>query len=198
MAYYGTNGGAYELQSIVQNELREGEELRWSGQPLVGRFVLKSLPIVLFGIPWTAFAVFWICGASGFKVPDFSEGGFAFFPLFGIPFVLIGLGMLSAPFWAARKARKTIYAVTNQRAIIFQGGRSVKVESFGRPNLNDISKRVRADGSGDLILERRVSVRHSRQNGSRESVKEIGFFGIERVDHVEDLIGALSAGEPEG
>ena len=195
MDHYGTTGGSYELQSIVQNELREDEELRWSGQPQVGRFVLKSLPILLFGIPFAGFAVFWICAASGFKIPDFSEGGFSLFPLFGIPFLLIGLGMLSAPFWAARKAKKTIYAVTNQRAIIFEGGRSVKVDSFGPPKLNDISKRVRADGSGDLVLERRVSYSHSRQHGSRERIKEIGFFGIEQVNHVEDLIAALSAGE---
>ena len=37
------------------------------------------------------------------------------FPLFGLPFVLIGLGMLTAPHWAKRKALRTAYAVTDRR-----------------------------------------------------------------------------------
>ena len=34
-----------------------------------------------------------------------------FFPLFGIPIVLVGLGLLLSPFWAFHKATRTVYAV---------------------------------------------------------------------------------------
>jgi hypothetical protein len=40
------------------------------------------------------------------------------FPLFGVPFVLIGLGMLAAPYWMRRKAQNTVYALTDKRALI--------------------------------------------------------------------------------
>ena len=54
-----------ELDTRVRSELRQGEKLRWVGQPRPGRMARQALPIVLFGIPWTAFALFWMAMASG-------------------------------------------------------------------------------------------------------------------------------------
>lgn len=143
---------------------------------------------MLFGIPFGGFALFWIAGASGFKIPDFSEGGFSFFPLFGLPFFLIGLGMVLSPVWEAIKARSTVYVITTMRAIIFEpsifGG--MDITSFRADDLADISRTQRTDGSGDLVFAREVS--HGR-NGTR--VKEIGFLGIPRVKAVEDMLRAL-------
>src|SRR6478609_3430837 len=102
---------SFKLQQLIHSELRPSEVLAWSSSPRPGRMALRALPLVLFGIPWTAFALFWIAGASGFKMPDFSHG-FGFFPLFGVPFVLIGFGMLTSPYWMRRKARRTAYVVT--------------------------------------------------------------------------------------
>jgi len=68
---------------------------------------MKSIPIVLFGIPWTAAALFWMALTSGFEMPNFNfKDGFDVFPLFGIPFVFIGLEMLSSPLRMIRKAKK--------------------------------------------------------------------------------------------
>ncbi len=49
-------------------------------------------------------------------------GSWLFFPLFGVPFLLIGLGMLAAPLWAYLRTRGTVYAVTEGRAVIILGG----------------------------------------------------------------------------
>jgi len=171
------------LRSLVEYELADGEELIWAAQPDPRRFALKSLPIVLFGIPFTAFALFWIAGASGFKIPDFSKE-IAFFPLFGIPFVLIGLGMLSAPFWMMRKARRTAYVITARRAIIFQGGWSTKIRSFGPEDLQDLRRRQRRDGSGDVVFTKEISY----GNQGRHRIKDIGFLAIPDVKEVEDLL----------
>ena len=103
-----------ELEEKVERELESGERIAWMEQPIPRYFTAMSTGAFLFAIPWTAFALFWICGASGFKLPDFSKGGFSFFPLFGVPFVLIGLGMLSSPWWAHRKALKTVYVITDR------------------------------------------------------------------------------------
>jgi len=189
-AEYSERTVPYELQMIVEAELHDDEQLLWSGQPNPKRLMLRAMPIVLFAVPWTAFAVFWMCGAAGFKVPDFKDGQ-SFFPLFGIPFVLIGIFMLCSPLLALRKARRTIYAVTDQRAIIFQKGTSLQIESFGPDDLGDTIKRLRNDGSGDLILEQRVTYRQSK-HGSRQRIKEIGFFGVEQVNDVEDKLRQIT------
>ena len=51
---------------------------------------------------------------SGSKV---AAGAFMLFPLFGLPFLLVGLAMVSSPFLVGRKARRTACCVTNQRAM---------------------------------------------------------------------------------
>ena len=43
--------------------------------------------------------------------------------LFGLPFVLVGLGMLLAPFAAFRSARRTVYVLTNKRFMTITEGR---------------------------------------------------------------------------
>src|SRR3712207_4913094 len=112
-----------EIDNRVRSELRDREHLVWAGQPRPSRVMRSAIPIVLFGIPWTAFAIFWMVVASGMLFGGFGGGGpgpfgafFSCFPLFGLPFVLVGLGMLSSPFWMYRRAKRTCYAVTDQRA----------------------------------------------------------------------------------
>lgn len=146
------------------------------------------MPIVLFGIPWTAFAIFWIAGASGFKLPDFSHG-FGFFPLFGVPFVLIGLGMLSSPYWARRAARRSIYVLTDRRAIIIRGSwrGSVTVRSFERERLTDLQRKQHADGAGDLIFTQDI---RSVSDGGRQ-MTPVGFLAVHDVKNVEDAVRAL-------
>jgi hypothetical protein len=195
MASPGTYGDSTlppELDGLVQAELARGEQLLWVGQPLPRRYVLMSIPIVVFGIPWTAFAVFWMLGASGilFAGPannaPVPAGLFACFPLFGLPFVLIGLGMLSAPYWLLRKARRTCYAVTDRRAIIWEPGvfSSVSVRSYGPAQLGRIRRNQRADGSGDLIFEEYASY----DNQGHRTISSRGFVGIERVREIEELL----------
>lgn len=79
--------------------------------------------MVLFGVPFTGFAIFWIATASGMFLGGAGEAGqggfFAFFPLFGIPFLLVGLGMLTSPYWMYRRALKTCYALTNHTIHLF-------------------------------------------------------------------------------
>ena len=173
----------FSLQEIISSEIERGEKVLWAGQPDPARFARKSLPIVIFGIPWTAFALFWVAGAAGFKIPDFNKG-WDLFPLFGVPFVLIGLGMLSAPQWLKRKARNTAYVVTDKRAVIFEGGRNTAIRSFGPEALEDLKRTQRADGSGDIAF----CARNPFQNQDTRGVMDVGFFGIAEVKHVEDLL----------
>lgn len=180
---------SFKLQQLIHAELRPSEQIAWSSSPRPWRLAQRSSPFALFGIPWTAFALFWIAGASGFKMPDFSHGS-GLFPLFGVPFVLVGFGMLSSPYWAARKAAKSAYVVTNERAILFEAGLfgSVSIRSFLPHQLSQVRRVQRADGSGDLILDREIT---TRGRGS-DTTKDIGFFGIPDVKSVEMLVMNLA------
>ena len=182
-----------DQRRMVEAELEPGERLLWWARPLAGRLAIKTLPIILFGIPWTAFALFWMWGASGFgHTPKSDDAGpFRFFFLFGLPFVLIGLGMLSAPYWAWRKGQRTVYAVTDRRAIIFAASLwgSSNIRSFAPAALADLERKQRPDGSGDIIFCREVSPINTN-NRTRQT--EIGFVGVANVKQVETLLKALA------
>jgi hypothetical protein len=177
-----------ELSDLINAELTQGERAVWVGQPNPGRFARTSIGIVLFAIPWTAFSVFWIAGASGFKWPDFSKG-FGIFPLFGIPFVLVGLGMLSSPLWMRRKAKRTAYVITDKRAIVLtgQGWRGVSVRSFEPDCLTDLERTQYPDGSGNLVFHHQYN---AGQRGAQNPT-DVGFMAVANVKEVEDLVREL-------
>jgi hypothetical protein len=64
--------------------------------------------------------------------------------------------MLSGPIWAYRKALKTVYVVTNRRAITFDGGRTVAIRSYPPDRLADVYRKERKDGTGDVLISRRA------------------------------------------
>lgn len=184
------------LDARIQSELDRGEKLVWTGQPIPRRFTRQSLPIVLFGIPWTAFSVFWMAGASGmlFGVGGNKAAGLdvfhVVFPLFGLPFVIIGLAMLSSPFWIRRKALGTLYALTDQRAILWEAGwfGAVEVRSYRPRDLTKMHRLEFANGDGDLVFEEVITF-GSNSNGSRTTnTQRHGFLGVSNVREVEQLL----------
>src|SRR5207237_2712711 len=77
-------------------------------------------------------------------------------PLFGLPFLLIGAGLLATPYWLRRKATKTCYALTDRRALVFEGsafGRKVSIRSYGPAHLKAIERVDYQDGTGDVVFE---------------------------------------------
>jgi hypothetical protein len=178
-----------ELRKKIDNELQPGEFIRWVEQPIPRFFTAASIGSILFGIPWTSFAIFWMCGASGFQLPDLREGlqPQHLFPLFGLPFVLIGFGMLSSPIWVWQAARKTVYLVTDKRAISIQGGSSTTIRSYLPDQLKDIYRKERADGTGDVIIR----IRLWKDSDGDQRSEEIGFFGVRNPREVENMLRQL-------
>jgi hypothetical protein len=190
-----------ELDARVRSELRDGELLLWVGQPRPGRFARSAIPMVLVAIPFTAFALFWIVAASGMMLGAFKGGVhavFACFPLFGLPFVLVGFGMLASPYWMLRRAKRTCYALTDQRAILWHAGwfGSTDVRSYGPAALARIHRSEHRDGSGDLIFEVVTSYGDIRHRYRTAHSSYHGFIAIDKVREVEALISkALLAKE---
>jgi hypothetical protein len=125
-------------------------------------------------------------------MPDFGKGGFSFFPLFGIPFVLIGLAMLSSPLWAYRKSLRTVYVITNRRAITFDGGVSTTIRSYAPERLHDVYRREKRDGSGDVIIARHA---WRDSEGDRQS-EELGLLRIRNPKEVESMLRKLAEQDP--
>lgn len=209
------------LYSLVNGELESGERVRWAGQPEPsGRVGWGALVPILFAIPWTAFSLFWMAAAGGF-VPPFGDGKLdasrMVFSLFGIPFVLVGLGMLSSPFWIRRRVRKaaaaTVYMVTDRRAVVFDGGyfgdytmagllggvvarmrKGTSVRSYAPSQIGQIERIQRPDGSGDLLFGEPIYAEladSSQMSGRQLLPQRGGFFSIPEVKHVAELLEQL-------
>jgi hypothetical protein len=176
------------LQQKVTRELQPGEVVSWAGQPDANRFMLTGFALWLFFIPWTAFALFWVAGAAGFKWPDFNAL-FSFFPLFGLPFVLIGVGGLLSPFFMRAKARDIIYVVTSKRAFSLSGGKTVTLTSWLPEQLGQVTRTERPDGSGDLVF----STSATAGTHGEGRVQRQGFLAIRDVRAVEMYVQALAA-----
>ena len=171
-----------QAEQIAMSQLDGGERLLWSGTPAAGAAAQRALPAVMVGIPFTAFAAFWIIMASGITkgVPR-TLGPWMFFPLFGIPFLLVGLAVMLGPLWVYLGAQKTVYAVTEKRALIILGG---AVQSFTSADIGEISRFERPDGSGSVFFASRS---FTTSNGFTRQAR-IGFEGIPDVRQVEKLI----------
>jgi hypothetical protein len=178
-----------DLDALVRDELGPGERPLWAAQPLAGRTALQACLIWLFAVPWTAFSVFWTVMAA--SAAGAMDGWGVIFPLWGTPFVAVGLAMLSAPVWAWRGARRTLYAVTDRRAVVFtaSGFRGISVRTFAPAALADVRRTERPDGSGDLVFSRTTTV---DSDGDR-STTDAGFLNVADVRGAEGAVRALTA-----
>lgn len=147
------------LELALQRELDGDERVIWKGKQLA-RVSLKAFAIYLFAVPWTAFALFWTAMAS-FGVSAMEDEGPAgwmawAFPLFGVPFVLVGIAMLSTPFIPLWQRGKVVYAITNRRILRLSLGRSLNVKSVPSERLGLVDRHETRLGHGSLKLAVRV------------------------------------------
>lgn len=185
-----------EAKAILEAEAAAASErLLWWGRPAAGRLALRSLPAAVFGVPFTAFAAFWMWaaggGLGGGRPPD---GPMTFFPLFGLPFLLVGLGMLLSPLLAAAAARRTLYAVTSGGILFVKAGRTRRVERRPLPGGDVLQRRERPDGSGDLVVAKPEAARPRGWNVLHATT----FVGIPQVARVERIVADATQGRHSG
>ena len=175
-----------ELNNLVRGELESGEQVRWVGRPRVLPFVRRLFLSSVFAIPFTAIGLLVLLAAAN------AEGGqFWLVLVFGLLVLAPGLYHLSSPLWTIPKAHRTLYVVTDRRAIVFTGTFSRIVLSFGPEQLTQLLRKEKPDGSGDILFPgpRTAPGDRLRRTGSTDSA----FYGIENVKEVEGLVREIAA-----
>jgi len=184
-----------ELRRVIEPQLKSEEKLIWVGQPdptqfsrEVTRACVFQLGLIVLSI---AIAVWVIARLSG---PEKSV----------IPAVLfvggmIGYFLLAAPWRYPSRVLQTIYAITDQRALVYQGfGWSLlwlqalpalynTLWSFDARQIRARRRIRRYEGRSDLIFggERRY---YNTGKGQIQDWVQVGFLGLGNIDEVDQLL----------
>ena len=178
-----------DLDTILRRELLAGERLLWSARPAPHK-LRAAFGIWLFAIPWTAFELFWEAMAfmpwfASTHTPaavTWSIG--IIFPLFGLPFIAVGLGMLWMPFQAQRKAAQTIYGLTDRRLLRVSAGTKRDSASLLFTQMGPIDVSADADGYGTL----RIQTGTSRDSDGDRVTERFEVSGVPDVSRLESLL----------
>ncbi|QDC07832.1 aspartate carbamoyltransferase catalytic subunit [Oceanicola sp. D3] len=167
--------------------LDDDEEILWQGRPSAGVVVRgKDIFESLFGLFFAGFAIFWMSMASSMGTPRNAPGIFQFFPLFGLPFLAIGLYMVFGKyFWKAYQRRHTNYTLTNKRGFIATevlGTR--KLKSYPLTDRLELEQSARGD---TLWFATTTYTRRNKNGFKRSFTRRIGFELIENGAHVMGL-----------
>jgi hypothetical protein len=177
-----------EIYDQVEAELLEGEELLWVGLPdpraMINRRQVKIVLAVILGLGFSVFM-----GAAMYQV----RGAVMMTPFPYLTMILVMLGVMGImaarsifEFWANSR---TIYAVTNRRALILNRR---NVQSYGENDIEFIERQMRSANKGDIIFKRESRHRAAYYGegvyGTEHYNEPIGFFGIDNPREVEALM----------
>lgn len=179
------NAAMSQLRLALERESRSDEAVLWHGWQS-DRLDYRSFGLYLFAIPWTAFSVMWTALATGAMANAGDDGpgwiGWAF-PLFGLPFIAVGLAMLARPFVPLIQRGKVLYVVTDKRVLKLAMGRELAVHTVPADRLGLILRHERRDGTGRLQIA--VKIGRDSDGDPKTEYFEIGV--------VADVMGAQEA-----
>jgi len=140
-------------EETIRQSLDSNERLLWCGQPQKGiRLRTHDFFLIPFSLFWAGFAFVWeavaIFGVAQSSAPIAIR---FLFPIFGIPFVIVGLYLLIGRFFVDAYVReRTIYGVTNERVIIIAGLFSLETKSLQLRTLTDVTLTEKNNGLGTI------------------------------------------------
>ncbi len=148
----------YEATTIIQKELGPDEDLLWAGRPKQG-IVFRSEDIffIPFSLLWGGFAIFWEVMAIRAVLAGMKKGELEviILPIFGIPFVIMGLYLIFGRFFIdAMRRKNTFYGLTNKRVIIVSGLFGRKVDSLNIDGITELSFAEKSGGYGSITFGR--------------------------------------------
>ncbi len=128
----------------LNSELLPDEMVLWRGKPNAKiSFTSQDVFLIPFSILWCGFALFWEFSVITSDAPGM-------FPLFGLPFVCLGIYLVFGRFIHQKHILKnTRYVLTNTRAIFYNKG---KIACCDYKNESTISLKLNKDGSGTITF----------------------------------------------
>ena len=174
----------FDLKFEVKHYLDTNEDVLWCDKP-VKKLVFTSADIftTLFGVVWLSFSVFWI--VSAYFAIEASDGSFKLFPLFGVPFVLVGLYLLFfRHFVSLIKRKNMVYALTNKRAMIVHTGKRKYVQEYRYENISNIQMKCDDNDVGSIFF----LTGEIRYNNGRSYSSTSGIFGIKDTKKVYKIL----------
>jgi len=182
-----------ELDSRIRHALDLGEKLLWAGQPRAARFLWYGLLPFLCGIPCAGVGgtLLWAAFTGNHDLPLWLGRALAL--CVALPTLLVGLWLLTSPYGMYRRARQTVYFVTDRRAIAWEAGWLGRIQAryFPLHMLRRMRCREHRGGNGDLVFDRVVTQEVDDEGTPRTRIVEHGFYTIDNVRHVEALIRDL-------
>ena len=183
-----------ELLQRLNAELSADERVLYAATPDWRAEWGKLAVIFMFGLFWSAIALtfFSLSTAAMFGlIPlQLESGQPAQFWLrlvtwgFTLPFVAIGLLLLSAPLLGIAKSRRTVHALTEARLLNVYAGHGLGAESYPLSAINFIKRRDRHNGTGNLEIG--YGVEKDSEGDPRPLT--LSWSGIAQVRRAETLI----------
>ena len=179
--------GDPDLRSAISSDLQSGEKVLWIGKPTPIRVVMHYAESLLPGIVAMVALVVILTIFSSTHIFSFELLGLGFsFQWIVLIFLLLVFYYFARPVYEYWRALRTIYAVTDRRALIVKPDLNGK-QVLSYPKIERIERQNLADGKGDLVFGSETYSTRGRY-GYRVRTRKIGFFGIDNAQQVETLM----------
>lgn len=180
---------------VVMRHLRPGEELIWFGRPAPGwRLAASDLFLIPFGVFWAAFVIVWEATAIAAVIGNRDPIAWLF-PIFGIPFVIVGWFLTVGRFRVrAAQHERLVYALTDRRVVAIQTGKVDEIRSVYLDTLPGVATRIGRDGVGTFRFEPLAPMWAPYAGSGLEwivggvSAMPLQFFDVQEASKVEALI----------
>jgi len=190
----------------IRNAIASGEKVLWTGTPAASPVLAKWSALMLLGGAFAAAGI-----AVAFAPELFAQSGVLLsnYPVavrvFGIGFAIAAFGFGLLPVREYMRLRRAVYAVSDRNVYILEASpSSAVVRKFTVDEVRDRYRRQQPDGSGDLVLQRRLRLEKAKRGtkGPGPEVQiaeeEIGFMGVQDVCGAERCIRALECAASRG
>lgn len=180
----------WDPDRTIKAELQPGEIVRWTGGPsflpvLWSQAFTIGFGLVFAGLPAIGIAKGWTDWTKGIE-PEVGIVGLLFTSLF----VVAGLYIVGGGLFEAFGVWRTVYAVTNRRALIITTFVRRRVLAIAPSGMNALEWHENGDGWGSITIRREV---HEDSEG--KNTTKLGFTGVRDVRGAIREIERLRAGE---
>ena len=169
---------------LIAPDLDANEEVLWSGRPdPLGLAIAKSWPVAV-----VAFLLFSL-GLSGITFSGMGGGPVSRAIIDALGFfspvlMIFGLGLAIIPFLRLYQAQGTVYALTDQRALIVSHFPYRTALSITPNRIAFVRRRERTDGTSDVMFAEHIV----RGGEPGVLLRREGFYGIADGPFVDRLI----------